>query len=154
VYLCAQEKAHRRSGWTDHEPLFVMANTPARDPSEWSGTTWQELKATVWRRLLEAGLMDADDTVVWERNAVGLAEQFPDSLGSIYGAASNDPMAAFRRLPNQDSRVRGLFHAGGSAHPGGGVPLCAMSGRAAAEQLIAERSRSSAVRRLPAGGSI
>lgn len=154
VYLCAQEKAHRRSGWTDHEPLFVMANTPARDPSEWSATTWQELKATVWRRLLEAGLMDADDTVVWERNAVGLAEQFPDSLGSIYGAASNDPMAAFRRLPNQDSRVRGLFHAGGSAHPGGGVPLCAMSGRAAAEQLIAERSRSSAIRRLPAGGSI
>lgn len=153
VYLCAQEKAHRRLGWADHEPLFVMANTPAMDPSEWSAATWLELKSTVWRRLIEAGLLDADDTVVWERNAVELAQQFPDSLGSIYGAASNDPMAAFRRLPNQDSRVRGLFHAGGSAHPGGGVPLCAMSGRAAAEQLLVEWSRSATSRRLPAGGT-
>lgn len=153
VYLCAQEKAHRRTGWAEHEPLFIMANTPAREPGTWSENTWTELKSTVWRRLLEAGLIDADDTVVWERNAVVLAEQFPDSLGSIYGAASNDPMAAFRRLPNQDSRVRGLFHAGGSAHPGGGVPLCAMSGRAAAEQLVSEWSASASTRMLPAGGS-
>lgn len=28
VYLCAQERAHQRPGWPEHEPVFVMANAP------------------------------------------------------------------------------------------------------------------------------
>jgi len=46
--------------------------------------------------------------------------------GSIYGSSSNGTRAAFLRPPNA-TRVPGLFHVGGSAHPGGGLPLVVLS---------------------------
>jgi len=52
--------------------------------------------------------------------------------GSIYGTASNGPRAAFMRPANR-SRIPGLFLVGGSSHPGGGLPLVAMSARIVAD---------------------
>jgi phytoene dehydrogenase-like protein len=46
--------------------------------------------------------------------------------GSIYGTSSNGARAAFLR-PGNVSPVPGLFLVGGSAHPGGGLPLVALS---------------------------
>lgn len=133
VYLCAQEVAHRRSGWQDHEPVFVMANAPAeptgapRDPS-----VWEELRARVLARLEQADLSPSEPEIVWERTPAGLARDFPGSLGALYGAASNSMFSAFQRPPNAVSKIPGLYLASGSAHPGGGLPLCVQSGRLAA----------------------
>ena len=49
-------------------------------------------------------------------------------LGALYGPASNRPLSAFLRHRNRDRRIRGLYFAGGSVHPGGGI-LCLLSGR-------------------------
>ena len=46
--------------------------------------------------------------------------------GAIYGTSSNGWRAAFLR-PRNASPVRGLFLVGGSAHPGGGLPMVLMS---------------------------
>ena len=46
--------------------------------------------------------------------------------GSIYGTSSNGARAAFLRARNR-SPLNGLFCVGGSAHPGGGLPLVAIS---------------------------
>jgi phytoene desaturase len=54
--------------------------------------------------------------------------------GAIYGSSGNGARAAFQRPANR-SPVDGLFLAGGSAHPGGGLPLVALSGRAVAELI-------------------
>ena len=137
VYMCAQEKAHRRAGWDEHEPLFVMANAPAepaRDSSD--AQTWTELEEKVLQRLIEYDLINAGDEVVWRRTPKDLARQFPGSRGAIYGAASNSQFAAFQRPPNRISKFEGLYLASGSAHPGGGVPLCMLSGRAAARAIV------------------
>lgn len=137
VYLCAQEAAHGRAGWPEHEPVFAMANAPPEPADGRSpGAVWEALRETVLRRMDEAGLRDADDALVWERTPGGLAAQFPGSRGSLYGAASNSALAAFRRPPNRVPGVRGLYLATGSAHPGGGVPLCVLSGQAAARALL------------------
>ena len=139
VYLCAQEACHGRAGWAEDEPVFVMANAPAepaggrRDPA-----VWEALRATVLRRLERAGLCAPGDELVWERTPGGLADAFPGSRGSIYGAASNSPFAAFRRPANRIPGARGVYLASGSAHPGGGVPLCILSGEAAARALLAD----------------
>jgi phytoene dehydrogenase-like protein len=136
VYLCAQQKAHRRAGWEDHEPLFVMANAPAepkdapRDPA-----VWASLRETVVDRLRQMNLIDADDVIIWERTPSDLASQFRGTRGSIYGAASNSKFAAFRRAPNRVEGVPGLYLASGSVHPGGGVPLCVQSGKTAAQAV-------------------
>lgn len=140
VYLCAQEACDGRSGWADDEPLFVMANAPA-EPAAGARVpeAWIRLRRTVMARLRTAGLVAEDDTLAWERTPTDLAREFPGSRGSIYGAASNSPLAAFRRPPNRVAGVRGLYLASGSAHPGGGVPLCVLSGDAAARALLADR---------------
>ncbi|HEX6245818.1 MAG TPA: phytoene desaturase family protein [Polyangiales bacterium] len=141
VYVCAQEVCHGRAGWPEHEALFVMANAPA-EPA--AGARPEELyttlAATVRASLVRAGVVDADAELLWERTPRELARRFPGSRGSIYGAASNDRSAAFRRPGNAVAGVRGLFLASGSAHPGGGLPLAAQSGRQAAAQLMAQRT--------------
>jgi phytoene desaturase len=141
VYLCAEEACHGRTGWAEHEPVFAMANTPAEPataprPPE----VWEALRRTVLERLGAAGLRGTDDAIVWERTPGDLAAAFPGSRGSIYGAASNSPLSAFRRPANRVRAVRGLYLASGSAHPGGGVPLCLLSGQAAAAAALADRA--------------
>ena len=49
--------------------------------------------------------------------------------GALYGPASNAPLSAFLRHRNRDRKIKGLYFAGGSVHPGGGIPLCLLSGR-------------------------
>ncbi|MEV0358698.1 phytoene desaturase family protein [Nocardia sp. NPDC050697] len=48
--------------------------------------------------------------------------------GCIYGSSSNGPRAAFLR-PANTAPVPGLYLVGGSAHPGGGLPLVLLSAR-------------------------
>lgn len=135
VYVCAQEQAHGRAGWAEHEPLFVMANAPALQDGVVDDGDALLFRAR--QRLLAAGLLDDDDAVVWQRTSGGLAERFFGSRGSLYGAASNDRRSAFARAPNAVTAVPGLFLASGSAHPGGGVPLCLQSGLLAATAVQA-----------------
>jgi 1-hydroxycarotenoid 3,4-desaturase len=140
VYLCAQEACHGRSGWAAEEPVFVMANAPPEPPR--GATTeqvWDRLRDTVLQRVRSAGLCDADDAPVFQRTPTELAAHFPGSRGSIYGSASNSPLAAFRRPPNRARGIGGLYLASGSAHPGGGVPLCLLSGHAAAQAMLSDR---------------
>jgi phytoene desaturase len=141
VYLCAQEACHGRTGWAEQEPVFVMANAPAEpENAARPPEVWEALGRTVLERLDAAGLRASGDAIVWERTPTQLAAAFPGSRGSIYGAASNSPLSAFRRPANRVRSVRGLFLASGSAHPGGGVPLCLLSGQAAAEAALADRA--------------
>ncbi len=137
IYLCAREKAHGAEGWADDETLFVMTNTPALSELTTS-VDWEQFEARVLTRLRRLGWIDEGDRVVWRRTPQQLAARFPCSQGSLYGSASNSRLAAFRRPPNRAPGVSGLYLAGGSAHPGGGVPLCVQSGRQAASELLAD----------------
>mgnify|MGYP001255654972 FL=1 len=49
--------------------------------------------------------------------------------GSIYGNSSNSRMAAFNRHPNFSNKIRGLYFAGVTVHPGGGIPLALNSAK-------------------------
>jgi 1-hydroxycarotenoid 3,4-desaturase len=139
VYLCQPEHAFGRSGWRDHVPVFAMANAP---PEPVDGprpaAAWRELRAAVERRLVDSGVLSGDLDWVWERSPAALEARFPRSRGAIYGASSNEALAAFRRPANRVRELAGLYLASGSAHPGGGVPLCALSGKAAAVAALAD----------------
>ena len=142
VYLCAQERCHGLAGWSDAEPVFVMANAPA-EPADGPRPpeVWEELENAVLQRLRAAGLWADGDALLWRRTPTDLAAEFPGSRGAIYGAASNDRFAAFKRPPNRVRSLPGLYLASGSAHPGGGLPMVALSGLAAADCLSADLGR-------------
>ena len=135
-YGSAQERCHGVTGWADAEPVFVMANAPA-EPASGSRApeVWAALETAVEQRIRATGLWRQGDELVWRRTPADLARAFPGSRGAIYGAASNDRFAAFKRAPNRVRGVAGLYLASGSAHPGGGLPMVALSGLAAADCL-------------------
>jgi 1-hydroxycarotenoid 3,4-desaturase len=64
------------------------------------------------------------------------AHLFPATGGALYGQATHGGMSAFAR-PGARSPIPGLYLAGGSVHPGPGVPMAALSGRQAAAALMA-----------------
>ncbi len=138
VYLCAQTEAHGRGGWSDAQPVFAMVNAPPHGGP--TSTDWHEVEQRVQSKLLRSGFVVTDE-IIWRRTPRGLAQRFAGSQGSLYGAASNGPRAAFTRPPNRVPGVRGLYLASGSAHPGGGMPLAAQSGRLAAQAMIEDFGR-------------
>ena len=62
---------------------------------------------------------------------------FPGTGGALYGPASHGWKASFER-PGCRTKLPGLYLAGGSVHPGPGVPMAALSGRMAAQALLAD----------------
>ena len=66
------------------------------------------------------------------------ATLYPGTGGALYGMASHGWMASFAR-PGSEGPVPGLYLAGGSVHPGPGLPMAVLSGKLAAERVMADR---------------
>ena len=78
---------------------------------------------------------------------------FPGTQGALYGQATHGWMSAFARSPSR-SPVPGLFLAGGSVHPGPGVPMAAMSGQLAAAAVMDSLASTSRWRPVPTSGGM
>jgi 1-hydroxycarotenoid 3,4-desaturase len=138
VYVCAQDRADRApEPGPATERLMCLINAPAtgddasRPPSE-----FDPCEERTFRQLERCGLQirrDAATTVTTTPRE--FAELFPGTGGALYGRASHGWRASFSR-PGSRSRVPGLYLAGGSTHPGPGVPMAALSGMLAAASVI------------------
>jgi 1-hydroxycarotenoid 3,4-desaturase len=139
VYICAQDRAPGAAAASGAERLLLLTNAPAIDPSR--ATDWSDEGKRCHERLCATlarsgfALQASAEREVTPREVERL---FPSSRGSIYGASSNAKMAAFERPANRVPGFRGLYLAGGSAHPGAGLPMVALSGKIAAEQAAAD----------------
>ena len=118
-----------------HEALFVLVNA-ARQGTGPGTVDWRAPGLADWYadHLLDR-LGVRDRVVVREVISPADLEVRTRSVGgAIYGTSSNGARAAFLRPANR-SPVPGLFLAGGSSHPGGGLPLVAMSAAITAELI-------------------
>ena len=78
---------------------------------------------------------------------------FPATGGALYGPSSHGWAASFRR-PGARSKVAGLYLAGGSTHPGPGVPMAALSGALAASAVMEDlASTARSARTATSGGT-
>lgn len=79
---------------------------------------------------------------------------FPSTGGALYGRASHGWAASFLRQSAR-TRIPGLYCAGGSTHPGAGVPMAALSGRLAARIVTTDLASPGRSRRaaMPGGTS-
>ncbi len=140
VYLCAQDRAPGAAPPADgRERHLLLTNAPALDaahPIDWT------LEGAECRRRLDETL--ARHSVTLRRSVersvtpADFEALFPSSRGSLYGGSSNARTAAFERPTNRVPGTRGLYLVGGSAHPGAGVPMVALSGRIASSLAMAE----------------
>lgn len=135
VYVCAQDRVQSRTT-VGPERTLILINAPATVSLNEDAATQAQVAAL--RTMKACGL----DIVGGLSPAVQTAPQdfdalFPGSGGALYGAANHSPFASFTR-PGAASAIPGLYFAGGSAHPGPGVPMATLSGRLAAEKLLAD----------------
>ncbi len=136
VYIsvtCKSDPQHAPEG---NENWFVLVNMPyLTKDQDWSQLTVQT-KKTILCKLEKFGL-DIKNHIVTEKqiSPPDYQTRYGSNKGSIYGISSNSPSMAFRRPANRYKGLKGLYFAGGSAHPGGGIPLTLLSGRMAAELL-------------------
>lgn len=136
IYICApNDPLMVKRGNT--ESWFVLVNAPRHDPEE--GWDWSkggaEYAAKIIAKLDSLGLRVSERLDVMEfRTPRDLQNAVNAPGGSIYGTSSNGAMSAFSRARNR-SPVKGLFCVGGSAHPGGGLPLVGMSAELVADAI-------------------
>lgn len=142
VYVCAQDRDDAGTlSAPGPERLLILTNAPAL--GDRAGPTPAEIaacQAQTFGLLERCGLTvrtTPETTVV--TTPVKFNELFPATGGALYGRASHGWMASFRR-PGARSRLPGLYLAGGSTHPGPGVPMAAISGRLAAASLVSDLS--------------
>ncbi len=134
VYVHISSKDEKTDAPAGCENWFVMVNVPGNKGQDWDA--WipliRELVIAKLNRTLNCELsvhIDAEQIL----DPRGIESRTSSYRGSLYGAASNNRFAAFLRHPNFSSRIKNLYFCGGSVHPGGGIPLCLMSGKIASD---------------------
>lgn len=113
---------------------FVLVNVPHDLGQDWRSETGK-VRTRVLRRLNRALGKDIGPKISAEEvmTPEDIYRNTYSNRGSIYGISSNSRMAAYYRQPNRSDLYNGLYFSGGSAHPGGGMPLVALSGMIASE---------------------
>lgn len=141
IYVCAQDRGDGEPGVAPADRLLVLVNAPANgDHAPLDETEIRACETQVSAHLARCGLAlgqpleTAAITSPTDFNAL-----FPASGGALYGPATHGWAAAFKR-PGARTRIPRLYQAGGGAHPGAGVPMAALSGRLAAQQLMRDRA--------------
>ena len=141
VYISAPDDPALRPD-DDHESWFVLVNAPRHVPGDpragidWAATGLADKYADRILEVMASRGLDVRDRVMWRelRTPADLERDTRSVGGSIYGTSSNGARAAFVRPANR-SPVPGLFLVGGSAHPGGGLPLVGLSAAIVAQQI-------------------
>ncbi|MDP4002929.1 phytoene desaturase family protein [Methylobacterium sp. NEAU K] len=138
VYVCAQDRTE--SGETPEGPerLLLLVNAPA-DGRERPLTPpeIERCETNLNRRLEACGLTFAEMSPAVATTPGGFEALFPGTGGALYGRAAQGWTATFKRAGARTA-LPGLYLAGGSVHPGPGVPMAAQSGRLAAAAILTD----------------
>ncbi len=156
VYVCAQDRdddnADARLG---PERLLCLINAPPNgDGAPLTPAEIAQCEDRTFRQMERCGLRIHRRTEASVMTTPADFERlFPATGGALYGRASHGWMSSFQR-PTAKSQLPGLYLAGGSVHPGAGVPMAALSGRMAAARLLGDLgSTARSFRTAIAGGT-
>lgn len=136
IYIYISSKINQDDARENCENWFVMINAPYDNGQNWKDEIIKT-RETVISKISEHLGINLSEKILFERILTPpMIEQLTGSRGgSLYGISSNDRMAAFMRQQNRSNFYKGLYFVGGSAHPGGGIPLVLLSAKIAIDLM-------------------
>ena len=153
-YVCAPAVTEPSVAPPGGEALYILTHTPYLRPHH----DWREMYPAYRKVILEklrttAGLTDIEDRIVSEARLTpeDIHRRYRVLNGAIYGLASHGKWLGAFKPANRSPDLKGLYLAGGSAHPGPGMPMALMSGWLAADTLDQDSKKGSKATAIPAG---
>lgn len=137
IYIAVTSKTDPVHAPSGGENWFVLVNVPALTPAQDWVSLAPRYRDLVLARIAEFGF-DIREKILVEHLLTprDLEKMTGAHRGALYGASPNSRWTAFRRPHNRCPDLPGLYFAGGTAHPGGGVPMVALSGKIAASFIL------------------
>lgn len=134
IYICAQDRGFHKP-IPDVDRLEIILNAPPLSKRAPKSEDFDRCKAITFDRLQRFGLTFQQEL---RREHLTMPEDFdrlfPASDGSLYGQSPEGMMATLKR-PQCVTRIKNLFMVGGGVHPGAGVPMAALCGQLAVEEM-------------------
>jgi phytoene desaturase len=144
IYVAATSRSDAGHAPPGGMNLFVLVNAPATQPDPSPRFHWSReapgYRDLVIRMLERRGLPDLRQHIRFERTITpaDFQERYRGWRGALYGPSSNQQLSAFLRPPIVSPDIRRLYFVGGATHPGGGIPLVLLSGKAVAAAIASE----------------
>ena len=123
------------------EALYVLVHTPwLREHHDWRAMLPGYRQVIIDKLKRVAGLEDIESRIVTESalTPLDIHERYRVLNGAIYGLASHGRVHGAFKPGNRSRDVKGLYLAGGAAHPGPGMPMVLMSGWIAGDAVDAD----------------
>ena len=138
AYVCAPAATEPDVAPAGGEALYILVHTPyLRSHHDWARML-PEYREVILKKLADtAGMGDLRDRIVFERALTpqDIHDRYHVLNGAIYGLASHGRFLGAFKPNNRSPDLKGLYLAGGAAHPGPGMPMVIMSGWIAADAL-------------------
>jgi phytoene dehydrogenase-like protein len=136
VYISISSKLAKDDAPIGTENWFVMVNAPSNEGQNWDSLL-SITKKNIISKINKQLNIKLEDFIENEQilDPRTIESNTSSYQGSLYGTASNSKFAAFLRHPNFKKKIKGLYFVGGSVHPGGGIPLCLLSAKIAANHV-------------------
>lgn len=137
VYVNITSKDNKSDAPEGCENWFVMVNVPSDTGQNWDQII-REVRANIVQKLGNLLSVNFKDVIAFESilHPKLIESKTMSYQGALYGASSNSKFSAFLRHPNFSRHISNLYFCGGSVHPGGGIPLCLLSGKIVSELIL------------------
>lgn len=140
-YIHAPVRSDKSAAPENQDSLSVIvpvAHLDERADQDWKALK-QKAREAVIRRLEEAGLYDIEEHIKFE--ICYLPKTWESSCnvtkGSVFGSLSHSIFQmGYFRPHNQHKKYKNLYFAGGSTHPGNGVPLVLLGAKLTSDRIL------------------
>lgn len=138
AYVCAPASTEAQVAPPGGEALYILVHTPYLRPDhDWSKMLPAYREVILDKLENTAGMKGIRDRIVYENSLTpeGIHNRYRVLNGAIYGLASHGRFLGAFKPANRSRDLKGLYLAGGAAHPGPGMPMVMMSGWIAGDTL-------------------
>jgi phytoene desaturase len=140
VYVYAPSRIDPDVAPAGHEVIYILVPVPnLAGRVDWDQEA-DRYRTVVYEKLERSGLPDLRRNIVFEKFAdpTVFAERFATYQGAGFGLAPTLFQSGYFRPGIKSKKIAGLYFAGASVHPGGGVPVVLVCGRHVARQIQAD----------------